>query len=250
MDLLKGKNIIITGGSSGLGRACAIKCTEAGANVHLLGRNIDALSELCMSMQGHNTYHKADMRNPDDFAAIISNIVTECGTIDGLVYSAGYQKTSSLSATNTSDYLGMYMVNTVSAFELCRIISKRQFHSGSGASLVLISSVMSVVASAGLTAYCASKAAMVSGARAMALELAKKGIRVNCISPGHIQDTPMMDELFCDLSETEREGIIKEYPMGLGKSHDVAAMCLHLLSADSKWVNGQNFVLDGGYSIR
>ena len=175
---LENKNIIITGASSGIGRACVTECIKHGAHVHLLGRKTTAIRDFLdkIDVTGHSC-HYSDMREPDKFSAVIDSVVFNFGKIDGFIHSAGYQITSPVSAMDVDQYLDNYLVNVVSAFEIIRLISRKKVVSAHGLSAVLISSVMSVVANKGLTSYCATKAALVGGAKAMAIEFANKGIR-------------------------------------------------------------------------
>ena len=151
---------------------------------------------------------------------------------------------------NYQMYLDIFAVNTISAFEFIRLLSKRNYGNLSVMSIVLIASIMSVVADTALTAYCASKAALVGGAKALALELANKGIRINCISPGTLVDTAMTDNLKKQISEEEFHRIEQEYPLGLGSTKDISSLCLFLLSDEAKWITGQNIIVDGGLSVR
>lgn len=248
---LEDKNILITGASSGIGRRCAVVCNKNGARVHLLGRNTTALNELVDHLNGdRNSSHYVDMRETDKFLNAIDAVVSKYGKIDGFVHSAGYQIIAPVSAMGMDQYLDNYLVNVVSAFELVRILSRKKVTSENGLSVVFISSVMSVVANKGLTSYCATKAALVGGAKAMAVEFAGKGIRVNCVSPGTVSDTNMTENLRDQLSEQEFAAIKGEYPMGLGSTDDVAQLCVYLLSDKAKWMTGQNLVIDGGYSIK
>lgn len=84
----------------------------------------------------------------------------------------------------------------------------------------------------------------------MALELAPKGIRVNCVSPGYIEDTPMMTNLINSISENELDNLKQGYPLGPGRSTDVANLCAFLLSDKSNWITGQNLIIDGGFVLR
>jgi len=147
-------------------------------------------------------------------------------------------------------FVDVFSLNTIAAFEFSRVLTKKSYCGSSGQSIVFISSVMSVAANAGLTSYCASKAALVGGARAMAIELAPKNVRVNCVSPGTVSDTNMTKGLQASVTNDEFQRIVNEYPMGLGDTTDVAYMCVFLLSDDAKWITGQNIVIDGGYSAR
>jgi NAD(P)-dependent dehydrogenase (short-subunit alcohol dehydrogenase family) len=151
---------------------------------------------------------------------------------------------------NYQMYLDIFSVNTISAFEFIRLLSKKNYGNLSCMSIVLIASVMSIIANPALTAYCASKAALVGGAKALALELANNKIRVNCVSPGYLEDTKMMTELDEILSNQELDNLKKGYPLGLGSTNDITALCLFLLSDESKWITGQNIIIDGGYSIK
>jgi len=246
---LTGKNILITGASSGIGRAIAVRCVANGAFVRLVGRNESELDFLTSEL-GHEkaSYHIVDMRKPDSFPDAIDAIINRYGKLNGFVHSAGYQITSPLQRMSVDQYMDIFLVNTFSAFELCRIISLKKNYLIGDLSIVLISSVYSVVANPGMTAYCSTKAALVGGARAIAVELAPKRIRVNCISPGTIEDTAMTMGLRNQLAESEFDRIRKGFPLGLGNTKDIATMTAFLLSDDGKWITGQNIVVDGGYS--
>lgn len=249
MDL-QGKNIIITGASSGIGRTCALECSKAGARVHIVARNLDKLNEVS-AMLGDNvhTINSLDVTNSEEIEPLVSRIVESHGAIDGFIHSAGIQYTQPLRTTDKQHFLDVFSLNTIAAFDFSRVLIKKQFCSDYGLSLVFVSSVMSVAANAGLTSYCASKAALVGGARAMAIELAPKNIRVNCVSPGTVTDTQMTAGLRDSISDEEFQRIVKHYPMGLGDTLDVAKLCVFLLSEYAKWITGQNIVVDGGYSV-
>ena len=251
MNRLQNKNILITGASSGIGKECAFRCYKEGAKVHLLGRNERSLKEIYAQLNdNNNSISVLDLQDFERYQNIIESIVTKHGKIDGFIHSAGYQITLPISAMNYQMYLDIFSVNTISAFEFIRLLSKRNHSNLSGMSIVLIASIMSIIANPALTAYCASKAALVGGAKALALELANKGMRINCISPGTLADTAMTDNLKKQISEEEFHRIEQEYPLGLGSTKDIASLCLFLLSDESKWITGQNIIIDGGYSIK
>ena len=251
MNRLQNKNILITGASSGIGKECAFRCYEEGAKVHLLGRNERSLKEIYAQLNdNNNSISVLDLQDFGRYQNIIENIVTTHGKIDGFIHSAGYQITLPISAMNYQMYLDIFSVNTISAFEFIRLLSKKNYGNLSCMSIVLIASVMSIIANPALTAYCASKAALVGGAKALALELANNKIKVNCVSPGYLEDTKMMTELDEILSNQELDNLKKGYPLGLGSTNDITALCLFLLSDESKWITGQNIIIDGGYSIK
>jgi len=251
MNRLQNKNILITGASSGIGKECAFRCYKEGAKVHLLGRNERSLKEIYAQLNdNNNSISVLDLQDFERYQNIIESIVTKHGKIDGFIHSAGYQITLPISAMNYQMYLDIFSVNTISAFEFIRLLSKRNYSNLSGMSIVLIASIMSIIANPALTAYCATKAALVGGAKALALELANKGMRINCISPGTLGDTAMTENLKKQISEEEFHRIEQEYPMGLGSIKDISSLCLFLLSDESKWITGQNIIIDGGYSIK
>ncbi len=251
MICLKDKNIIITGASSGIGKACAIECSKAGAIVHIIGRDDTSLASTfsLLSGQGHSM-HICDLSKHGSSAEVISTITSQCGIVSGFVHSAGFQITKPARSMNRQEYFDLYQTNAVSAFDIVKELSKSKKFDPAGSSVVFISSIMSFLANPGLAGYCASKAALVAGAKALALELAPKKIRVNCIAPGFIEDTTMMSSLLNQLSEAELSNLKQGYPLGLGESNDVANLCLFLLSDVSRWITGQNIVIDGGYSIK
>jgi NAD(P)-dependent dehydrogenase (short-subunit alcohol dehydrogenase family) len=251
MNRLQNKNILITGASSGIGKECAFRCYKEGAKVHLLGRNERSLKEIYAQLNdNNNSISVLDLQDFERYQNINESIVTKHGKIDGFIHSAGYQITLPISAMNYQMYLDIFSVNTISAFEFIRLLSKRNYSNLSGMSIVLIASIMSIIANPALTAYCATKAALVGGAKALALELANKGMRINCISPGTLGDTAMTENLKKQISEEEFHKIEQEYPMGLGSIKDISSLCLFLLSDESKWITGQNIIIDGGYSIK
>jgi len=222
MNRLQNKNILITGASSGIGKECAFRCYKEGAKVHLLGRNERSLKEIYAQLNdNNNSISVLDLQDFERYQNIIESIVTKHGKIDGFIHSAGYQITLPISAMNYQMYLDIFSVNTISAFEFIRLLSKRNYSNLSGMRKVLIVSFMSIILNPALTAYCATKAALVGGAKALALELANKGMRINCISPGTLGDTAMTENLKKQISEEEFHKIEQEYPMGLGSIKDI-----------------------------
>ena len=114
---------------------------------------------------------------------------------------------------------------------------------------MLISSISGIIARMGLSAYAASKGALMSAARVMALEMSSRETRVNTVSPGTIL-TPMMEKALDEMGEEERKKRNEGFPLGLGKTTDISNVCIYLLSDASRWVTGQNIIVDGGYTIK
>ena len=246
---LENKTIVITGASSGIGRQCAVDCSRMGAKVAIIGRNEDRLNETLSQMEGEgHAMYSYDLAQLDGIKDLVSKIVSENGKIDGVVCAAGIEKSAPFKLLKPSDYEEIMKINTFSAFELVRQASGVKVINIQ-ASIVFISSITSVIARTTTAAYSASKGALVSGARVMAAELAKRNIRLNCISPGTIL-TPLMQTYLSQLSDEDYQKRISGFPLGLGETRDVSNACVYLLSDASRWITGQNIVVDGGYTIK
>ena len=247
---LTNKNIFITGASSGIGRQCAITFSQLGANVTLIARNEKRLKETFNKLKkGNHLTILQDITEYGRLEEIVNTAVDKVGKISGFVHSAGIEMTVPLRNMQSSYYEEIFSVNVIAGFELAKIISKKKYLDKNGASFVFISSVMGILGQAGKVGYCSSKGALLSGAKAMALELVKKNIRVNCILPG-VVETEMTNKMFENLSEDSKKAIIEMHPLGLGKPNDIAYACAYLLSDVTRWVTGTNLVIDGGYSAR
>jgi NAD(P)-dependent dehydrogenase (short-subunit alcohol dehydrogenase family) len=247
---LKDKNIVITGASSGIGKQCAITCNKLGANIVLIAREKDKLINTMNLLSGENNlYYAQDITKYEEIDNIIADAVKKTGKIFGFIHSAGMEMTLPLNVLNYDYYNKIYSVNVISAFEISKRIANRKNLSESGGSFVLIASIMSDYGQAGKIGYCSSKGALVSGARAMALELVNKNIRVNCISPAMVQ-TEMSKKLLESLPVEAQNEILKMHPLGIGHPLDIANGCAFLLSDAAKWITGINLYIDGGYGAK
>ena len=246
---LSGKKILITGASSGIGRQCAIHCSKMGAIVVLIGRDENRLQETLSRMDGEgHLVCPADLIQLESIKPLVQDVVSKLGPLDGFIHSAGIEKTLPVKSLKPSDYEEIMRVNTLSAFEFVRYLSgSKNFNQGG--SIVLISSITSVIGRVGVSAYAASKGALVSAAKTMALELAKRRVRINTVSPGTVL-TPLMQNYLSQISEEEKQKRIEGFPLGLGEPEDVANTCIYLLSDASKWMTGQNIIIDGGYTAQ
>jgi NAD(P)-dependent dehydrogenase (short-subunit alcohol dehydrogenase family) len=244
---LKGKKILITGASSGLGRQCAIRCSYSGASVILTGRNEIRLNQTFKDLSvGNHSYFEADLSDYGSYEKKITDMLDDFGTIDGFIHAAGIEMTLPLNMMKPKHFQNLFNVNVISGFELCRILLVKRYLS-KNSSLVFIASVMGILGQSGKIGYCSSKGALVNGVKAMALEFASQGIRVNSIIPA-ICKTKMSEELLSNLTEEARENIIKMHPLGIGDPDDVALAAVYLLSNASKWITGSGLLVDGGYS--
>ena len=177
---LFGKNILITGASSGIGRTCSTECAKSGANLLLLGRDVTRLDETLTDIKKNNidpcgkTYtHSIDLTgNLEELNPAIDEFVSKHGRFDGIIHSAGIEKTMPLAGMKDTDYMSIFNINVIAGFQLAKVISKRK-NSNDKSSFVFISSITGLVGRKGIIGYSASKGALVSGIRSMALELAR-----------------------------------------------------------------------------
>ena len=245
---LEGKTILVTGASSGIGRQCAIDCSKMGAKVIAVGRDYERLVGVVDEMGESGFSYSFDLNNLDGIKDLISDIVDNFGKLDGFIHAAGIEVTNPVKLSKPDDFESLYKVNCLSAFEIVKnLCGIKTFNKGG--SIVLISSISGVIARKGLCAYAASKGALMSAARVMALEMASREVRVNTISPGTIL-TPMMQKALDTMNEDDRKKRIDGFPLGLGKTSDISNACIYLLSDASRWVTGQNLIVDGGYTVR
>jgi NAD(P)-dependent dehydrogenase (short-subunit alcohol dehydrogenase family) len=183
---LSEKNIMVTGASSGIGREIAILLSKLGANVIMVARNEERLKETYNELEpGNHSYYLLDFNNPDAIESMMDNVCASGLKLNGLVHSAGISRTMPLQYLKLSDLGSIMSVNFFSFVELAKHFSKRK-NNNNGGSIVAISSISSKVGARGLTAYCASKGALESAIRSMALDLAPKKIRINSVAPGMI----------------------------------------------------------------
>lgn len=246
MDL-SGKNILITGASSGIGKSIAIFLSRLRANIIMAARNEEKLKETYNELEpGNHSYYLIDLNDLDGIGNMIDKICSDGRKLNGIVHSAGISKTVPLQYLKLDDLKNIMTINFYSFLELVKHFSNRKYNDNGG-SIVAISSISSRVGARGLTAYCASKGALDSAIRPMALELAAKNIRINSVAPGMIK-TPIYDGLTEIVNNKNFETDIKKRQiLGLGEPEDVAYAAAFLLSDASKFITGTSIIADGGY---
>lgn len=245
---LEGKNILITGASSGIGRQCAISCSQMGAKVILIARNEERLKETLVMMDGEGHYMAVlDLTDYNQTEIVVREIVKKVGRIDGVLHCAGISTTLPLKLIDVEKMEKFFHANVFSAYNLSKEVCKVGHFSKEGGSIVFFSSVMGIVGENGKSLYSMTKGALLSATRSLACELAKKNIRVNSISPG-IVITPINKDL-PHIADPEKRALLeKKHLLGLGETEDIANTCIFLLSNASRWITGQNIVVDGGYT--
>ena len=235
---LTGKNVLVTGASSGIGRGIAIAAAEAGAFVVLVARNEERLKETANVCGEKCAMEPYDLMELDKLPRFVMDLAKKYGPFSGLVHSAGIAAQQPLRAVHAASLIEMFSINCVSGVMLVKGLSALGSHHENGASVVLLSSVSGIVGVPGQLGYCASKAALELAAKTMALELISQKIRVNTIAPAMIR-TPMLNEISGDFQHN--------HPSGIGEVDDIAAGAVYLLSDASKYLVGTSLHIDGGY---
>jgi NAD(P)-dependent dehydrogenase (short-subunit alcohol dehydrogenase family) len=244
---LSGKNILVTGASSGIGKGIAIFLSKAGANIIMAARNEEKLKETYNELEpGNHSYYLIDLNNLNEIESMMDNVCSDGRKLNGIVHSAGISRTIPIQYLKLDDLKGIMSINFYSFVELAKHFSKRKYNDNGG-SIVAISSISSKVGARGLAAYCASKGALDSAIKSMALELTAKNIRINSIAPGMIK-TQIYDGLIELVNNKDFETDLKKRQvLGLGKPEDVAYAAAFLLSDASKFITGTSMIVDGGY---
>lgn len=237
---LKDKTILVTGASSGIGRAIAIACAGMGASVVITGRNKQRLQEtLDLMNAGNHQIIKADLTIKED----IDSLVTNLPKLDGLVQCAGVGNRVLCKSINESDLQQVFQPNVVAPILLqTAILEKKKLNKT--ASIVYIASRAAVAPSIGNASYSASKGAIISYAKCLALELAPRMIRVNCICPAMIWTDLILQD---GIAKEDLENAQLKYPLKrFGQPEDVAYLAVYLLSDASIWMTGSAIDITGG----
>jgi NAD(P)-dependent dehydrogenase (short-subunit alcohol dehydrogenase family) len=242
---LAGKTILVTGASSGIGRAIAIECAKLQACVIVTGRNTERLSATFEYLKAAtNLPHQqvvADLSAPDGISLLVANLPP----LHGVVHCAAIIKKLPVKFINEAALTEILQTNlTVPTLLTQKILKKKLL--ADGASIVFISSIAARIASFGNAMYMASKGALNAMARGMALELADKKIRVNCVEPALIKTN-----LTTVLTQEDLDNYQKKFPLGrFGEPEEVAYATIYLLSDAAAWVTGTAMLVDGGVTLR
>lgn len=237
---LEGKTILVTGASSGIGRGIAVTCSKMGAKVIINGRNTTKLQETLSLMEGEG--HIVQAGDLTDAISLVS-MVDKLPKLDGIVHCAGMGQRIPCKELHSDDVNLVMDVNFISPVMLQAELL-RQKKVNKGASIVFIASIASWSPSVGNSVYSASKGAIISYANCLALELAPRKIRVNCISPAMVwTDLILKDGIDEEqLKEDESKYPLKRY----GQPEDIANLAVYMLSDASTWMTGSNVKISGG----
>ena len=238
---LSGKTILVTGATSGIGKKCAIDLSASGAKLVVTGRDEARLNETMTLLHGDgNSFFVADLLEFDKFASIAESLPL----LDGVVHSAGITGHLPAKFIGVNDISEIMQVNYMAPVLLTAALLRKK-KIANKASIVFLSSITTKYPYYGGALYGSSKAAIEAYSRVLAIELAAKGIRSNCISPSFVR-TPMVEDSGKTISNDVLEKFEKMMPLGFGEPTDVSNAILYLLSDASKWVTGSNMVLGGG----
>jgi len=240
-------NFILTGATSGIGYATMQQLLEKGHTVFAIGRDFSKINSIIQGNKGKLKAHFFDFEQINDIEKLFLEFELNNAKFDGLIHCAGVEETIPLTLYTPEKIKRIYNINVLSGIELLRHFTKKKY-SNDGASVVFLSSVMGTLGQPGKIGYCSTKSAILGIVKSAALEFAKRKIRINAILPG-IVNTPLTQNLFDQVGEEKKQLIIAKHPLGIGEVTDVVPAILFLLSDNSKWITGQNFVIDGGYSI-
>ena len=243
---LKGKKILVTGASSGIGKSIAVESSRQGAQLVIVARNAEKLEltkELLDKNNENHFVYSCDLTS----TASLDLLVASLEPLDGLVLNAGAVKLAPISFINDDMVDELFEINVKSSIRLVqRLVKAKKINKG--ASVVFVSSISTQKATLGNTVYNATKGAVNSLVKSLAYEMANKQIRANAILPGFIPTEILKENAISEEDLTKHQ---KNYPLGrFGTPEDVAYLVIYLLSNQSNWMTGSLINLDGGYSLK
>lgn len=245
---LADRTILVTGASSGLGRATCIVLSRLGARIIAVGRSEKRLIETADQLNGSgHLVRPFDLSQVDEIPTWMKTLAADHGILQGVVHSAGKHLARPLQMLKPEAVQELMRVNVTAGMMLAKGFRQRGV-CAQPASFVFLSSVMGQVGQAGVSAYCASKGAVDAMTRSLAIELATQGIRVNCVAPGQVE-TEMAEQQKQTLTTEQFDQIKALHPLGLGQPEDVAHAVAFLLADTSRWITGSILTVDGGYTI-
>ncbi len=252
--MLQGKVALVTGAGNGIGRGIALRFAREGAGVGVLDVRSDWTEQVAKEIEDMNARSvalTADASKADDVKQSFSRLVETLGVPTVLVHNAGVMPEGTIDETSEADWDRVYAVNVKGAYLTCRETIPLMRRAGTG-SIILIASITGVNGLPGLAAYSGTKGALISLARAMAIDHASQGIRVNAVSPGTI-DSPMLHKFVATQADPERtrRAFDEIQPRGsVGTIDEVANVVTFLASDESSYVSGSNIMIDGAMSIK
>ncbi|WP_454716430.1 3-oxoacyl-[acyl-carrier-protein] reductase [Caulobacter segnis] len=242
---LTGKTALVTGATGGIGGAIAKALHAQGAHVVLSGTRESALSELAAQFGERVSFVAANLSDSAAVDGLVAKAEEAAGApLDIVIANAGVTRDGLIVRMKDEDWETVIKVNLEGYFRLARAAAKGMMKRRAGR-IIGITSIVGVTGNPGQTNYAASKAGMIGFSKALAQELASRGVTVNCVAPGFIA-SPMTDAL----NETQKAGILSTIPAGkLGEGSDIAAACVFLASDQAGYVTGQTLHVNGGMAM-
>ncbi len=241
---LTGKKALVTGATGGLGGAIARALHAQGAAVALSGTRAEKLEALAAELGDRVAVTACDLSDPQAVDGLPGQASEALGGLDILVSNAGVTRDGLLMRMKDEDWETVLKINLEAHFRLCRAAMRGMMKQRYGR-IIGITSVVGVTGNPGQANYAASKAGMIGFTKALAQEIASRGVTANCVAPGFIA-SPMTDEL----NEAQRAAILGRIPAGtLGAGEDIAAACVYLASAEAGYVTGQTLHVNGGMAM-
>ena len=252
---LEGRNAIVTGAGSGIGRAIALKLAEHGANIAIIyghsDNNARETASLVAGMGRESLVCKADVRSASDVGAAVDEVVGKWRRIHCLVNNAGIFRGGSLLELSEKDWDDVVGVDLKGPFVCTQAVARHMAEAGGPGKIINIGSVDGRGVAAGISNYAAAKAGLIQLTRTSALELAPYGINVNMVSPGPIATGLALSEEGTPEYEDYLRRIRTEVPLGrMGEGEEVANLVLFLASDDSNYITGTDILIDGGLLLR
>lgn len=248
-DLASGRVAVVTGGSRGIGRACALKLAEAGCDVAVLYAGNDEAAQKTVAdieaLGRRAAAWKLDVADPQQCAQVCKEVASELGCVDVLVNNAGVTRDNLLGRIKDEDFDRVIDVNLKGAFNMVKALYRTWLRNKGTGRIVNVSSVVGLMGNAGQANYAASKAGLIGLTKSVARELAPRGVTCNAVAPGFIET-----DMTAQLPQEVREGFDRQIPLGrMGTADDVAQVVAFLASPAAAYVTGEVVRVDGGIAM-
>lgn len=244
---LTGKRILVTGASSGLGHAIATSCARMGALIVATGRDSARLAQTMDDLRGISDLEHRSVVADLTIAEQRDEVAGSAGQLNGLVHSAGISRLCPTRMLSEAHIREVTSINIEAPMLLTQGLLKRNLIAPDG-SILFLASIAAHIGVPGVGVYSGTKAAIIAMARCLALEVVKRRIRVNCLSPSLVT-TPLFDEAAKSVGGESITRQENNHPLGFGQASDVANAAIYMLSDASRWVTGTTLVMDGGLTI-